>query len=148
MRRFLLAGLVTLFLAAADTPKPDMGQLEGRWYGGVWTYNGDLTLVVDQKDPLQVLDIAENTATLRTRNSRSPKRWSYIAVPNRTPGAVDLTDETGTQRGIYKIERNRYGGYYLSLCLAEPGVGRPERFEHAPKSGLRLYSFARYPLVR
>jgi uncharacterized protein (TIGR03067 family) len=148
MRRFLLTGLVSLSLVAADTPESDMGRLEGRWYGGVWSCNGDWALVVDLKDPVQVLDIAENTATLRTRKSGSPKRWSYTAMPNRAPKAIDLTDETGTQRGIYKIERNRYGGYYLSLCVAEPGAGRPERFEHAPKGGGRLYSFARYPLAR
>src|SRR4051812_33823604 len=100
MRRSFMVGLAAVLLVAADAPKSDMGKLEGRWYGGVWTCNGEWTLVVDINDPISVLDITEDTVSLRYRTGNS-KCWSYSVISKGTPTAIDLTEKGETQLANY-----------------------------------------------
>lgn len=149
MRLSLTVCLAAVLSVAANAPSSDMGKLEGRWYGGVWTFNGSPAFVVNQKDPISVLDITENTATLRTRKGPSIC-WSYSAIPNGTPKFIDLTVTDGAekgkvQRGIYNIESKGEGWYHLRICVAKQGADRPERFVDKPEDGTQVFTFARYP---
>jgi len=153
MIRSMLVGLAAVLMVAADAPKNDLGKLEGRWYGGIWTFNGYPALVVNTKDPAATFDVTRDTAALRIRPG-TLKRWSYSVVLDGTPTAIDMTiaegpEEGKTQRGIYKIEPNKYGGgYYLTLCVAKPGADRPERFVGKSDEGWESSTFARYPNAR
>ena len=150
MHGYLLAALAACLLIAGDAPSGDMSALEGRWPGGVWVFSGDLTLVVDIKNPVSVLEISDGTATLRSC-SGGTERWAYALDKSREPKTIDLTvldgpDQGKVRRAIYQIKPNRYGGgYYLSLCIAGPGASRPSEFVHKPEAGWQLHSFARYP---
>jgi uncharacterized protein (TIGR03067 family) len=152
MKRSLMVGIAAVLLVAADAPKDDMGKLEGRWYGGIWTYNGAPALIVDFNDPMSILDITDSKATLRPRTGPTTY-WSYSIPSKGTPKVIDLTvsegqDKGKTQRGIYKIEANIYNGFYLTICFARPGADRPSEFLYKPEEGQQVYSFARYPKPR
>jgi uncharacterized protein (TIGR03067 family) len=147
MRRSLMVGLAAVVLVASDAPDRDMGQLKGRWYGGVLVYNGVPTLIVDRNDPSIVLDITDRTATLRTRN-QTAKCWSSSLLEKASPKAINLCcsegpDKGKTQRAIYKIEPNHFNGVYLTLCFARPGADRPSQFLYKPEEGQLLYVFTR-----
>jgi uncharacterized protein (TIGR03067 family) len=132
MNRYALMALATCLLMAGDAPMDDMKALEGRWFGGVWTCNGAWMLVVDLKNHSSVLEIADSMATLRSRTGAT-ERWSCTLDKTRVPMTMDLTvldgpDKGKVRQGIYEIRPNPYGGYYLFLCIAEPGVRRPSEF--------------------
>ena len=152
MNRHTLMAVAACLLIAGDAPQGGMAALEGRWFGGVWTCNGDWALIVDVQNPWSVLEMTNATATLQYRTG-STERWSYTLDTTRTPRAIDLIvlddpDKGKVRQGIYEIRPNRYKGYSLSLCVAEPGRERPIEFLHKPDQGWHLHSFARYPDVR
>jgi uncharacterized protein (TIGR03067 family) len=152
MNRYVIAALAACLLSAAEAPKDGMDKLEGRWFGGVWTCNGDWALVVNVKNPVSVLEIGDRTATLRTR-SLGTEHWSYTLDTTKTPKTIDLTviegpDKGKIQRGIYEIRANRHGGFYLYFCVARPGKDYPGEFVDEPDRGLYFHSFARYPVAQ
>jgi uncharacterized protein (TIGR03067 family) len=149
MNRHALMSLAACLLVAADAPMDGMDKLEGRWLGGVWVCNSRWDFVVDLKNPFSALEVTADVVTLRSRTAATA-RWSYTLDTARTPKAIDLTAVDGpekgiTRRAIYEIRPIDPGGYYLSLCIAEPGVDRPGEFVDRPEAGWRLHSFARYP---
>jgi uncharacterized protein (TIGR03067 family) len=149
MNRYALMALAACLLIAGDAPKGDMNALEGRWFGGAWTCNGDWALVVNLKNPVCVLEIADGMAALRWHTGAA-ERWSYALDKARVPKTIDLTgidgpDKGKVRQGIYEIRPNPYDGYYLYLCIAEPGARRPTEFVDKPERGWQLHTFARYP---
>jgi len=147
MKRSVLLVLAAGLLLAADSPDGGLAKLEGRWLGGGWVFSGVLTFVVNLKEPSSTLDITADSVTLRSRKDEIG-RWSYTLDTTRTPKAIDLTTDSGKrQLGIYEIRANPYGGYHLSLRVAQPGGDRPKDFDPKPSEGSRLYEFARYPKV-
>ena len=54
------------------------------------------------------------------RGERRIGEGTYRVDPGKTPKEIDLTDNSGTRLGIYKLE-----GDQLTLCLTEPN--RPSR---------------------
>jgi hypothetical protein len=157
MRWSLMAVIVAVLLVGADAPRNDVSQLEGRWYGGVWSRCGVVPgFIVNINDPMSILDITDRAVTLRTRkatalptSNESVDCWTYSIPSNETPKAIDLIPSQGadkgkTQRGIYKIEAIQNYGYCLTLYLARPGADRPSRFLPGPEDGQQLHSFVRY----
>jgi uncharacterized protein (TIGR03067 family) len=165
MNRYALMALAACMLIAGDAPKSvfprlakerppgAMKALEGCWFGGVWIFNGDRTLAVDLGNPRCVLEFADGVALLRWHTGRA-ERWSYTLDKTRVPKTIDLTVSDGPDKGkirqaIYEIRPSPYGGgYYLYLCIAEPGAGRPREFVDKPDAGWQLHTFARYPGLR
>jgi uncharacterized protein (TIGR03067 family) len=149
MNLHALIALSAFLPIAGDVHQAEMKALEGRWFAGVWSFSGNRVLVVDLKNPRGVLEIAAGTAAVRWQIG-AVERWSYSLGKTRGPRTMDLTVSDGTDQGkvrqaIYEIRPNLYGGYYLDLCIAEPGMSRPSEFVHKPEAGWSLYTFARYP---
>jgi uncharacterized protein (TIGR03067 family) len=152
MNLYALIALAAFLRIAGEEHQAQMKALEGRWFAGVWTFNANLALIVDLENPLGVLEIADGVATFRWR-SGAPERWSYTLDRSPAKKTMDLTVSDGPDQGkvrqaIYEIRPNLYDGYYLYLCIAQPGMRRPSEFVDKPEAGWQLYTFARYPGMR
>jgi uncharacterized protein (TIGR03067 family) len=70
-------------------------------------------------------------------------RGSVRLDPTQNPKAIDLTLDTGPNKGkislgVYELEGDSYRG-----CLAEPGKARPTRLSPEPGSGQQAFAFRR-----
>jgi uncharacterized protein (TIGR03067 family) len=127
---------LVLARASDDQPMPDRDRLQGTWIA----MNGENDGAPLQPDELKRIKLAfhgdrfhltmvnglETGGLFKLDSAAAPKA---IDLQSTEPVKGAKSAQTTTVRGIYRVESNR-----LTVCVAEPSVRRPQRFESAPGS--------------
>jgi uncharacterized protein (TIGR03067 family) len=98
--------------------------IRGKWEVSAATFNG--TAFTGPKD--RILEFGEDEVTMF--DGRAPTRSvSYTLDATTGPKHIDLDSGADDKKalGIYALNKDE-----LRICYAEPGAGRPARFESKP----------------
>lgn len=141
MRQVLLV-LAAGFLVAADKPQApsgnDLDKLQGAWTLVVLEVNGE-------KQPPEkikrILVYAGHNWRVKVGDDELEGSSKFDA--SKTPKAIDITYNTGpnkgkTYLGIYEIDGDTY-----RACVAPPGKDRPKEFVSKPGTDLQVLEFKR-----
>jgi uncharacterized protein (TIGR03067 family) len=145
MKRGLLLFLAVGLLIAADdnkddAAKKDVEKLQGEWMMNSHEYNGEKLaddLVKNYKRTVKndhfAVDMADKTVVEGT----------FTLDASKKPRTIDITLESGDQKGkkmlgIYEIDGDTY-----KVCLAAPEVERPTDFVSKPDSSHALTTWKR-----
>src|SRR5262249_25613674 len=124
-RRFGLMILLAVVPVVAGDDKPAVTPtIRGKWEVSAATFNG--TAFAHQKG--RILEFDEHVVA--TYDGELPGRVTpYSADLTTDPKRIDLNTEAGENKalGIYALDKDE-----LRICYAEPGAGRPAKFESKP----------------
>jgi uncharacterized protein (TIGR03067 family) len=116
--------LVTGFLFAADKAedvnKKALEALQGEWNVKSAVREGEERPAAELEKVK--LKVAGDTFTIAEDGKDRPAKVKIDAT--RKPSEIDLTHDSDTMKGIYKLE-----GDTFTICLSRPGVDRPKEFK-------------------
>jgi uncharacterized protein (TIGR03067 family) len=112
-------------VAGDDDAKKDMDALQGNWVMQVGESNGE-------KLPEEVAKTYKRTITKDkltiTRGGEELYQGSFKIDPTKKPKSIDVTIETGPNKGATMIGIYELDGDTLKVCMVPPGTPRPSEF--------------------
>jgi len=126
MNRLLILVILPAVVSAVvgDEKPATTPTIRGKWEVTAATFNGTASTA----PKLRVIAFDEDDVT--TFDGGAPTRSVTYTLDTKTdPKRIDLNSEAGDHKalGIYALDKDE-----LRICYAEPGAGRPVRFESKP----------------
>jgi uncharacterized protein (TIGR03067 family) len=137
--------LVVGLILTGDDPKDEAARKELERHQGTWAvvafeYDGQRT----PPETLRTIErVVSGSRAIWKRDGETFSETTIELDPTKEPKAIDVIPEGGPFKGRRAPGIYRFDGEELTICMVDPGGGRPEAFTAGKGSGRTLMTLRR-----